>query len=65
MSDLLGSLVWGSQKQTILCVIGVGCYMGKGGVYGSEVRYEQSIRLCRMKFFGECDEMYGLWRKMD
>jgi hypothetical protein len=26
MGDLLGSLVWGSQKRTILCVIRVGCY---------------------------------------
>jgi hypothetical protein len=26
MGDLLGSLVQGSQKRTILCVIGVGCY---------------------------------------
>jgi hypothetical protein len=29
MGDLLGSLVWGSQKQTILCAIGVGCYKGE------------------------------------
>jgi hypothetical protein len=27
MGDLLGSLIQGSQKQTILCVIGVGCYI--------------------------------------
>jgi hypothetical protein len=26
MGDLLGSLIQGSQKRTILCVIGVGCY---------------------------------------
>jgi hypothetical protein len=26
MGDLLGSLIQGSQKRTILCIIGVGCY---------------------------------------
>jgi hypothetical protein len=26
MGDLLGSLVQESQKRTILCIIGVGCY---------------------------------------
>jgi hypothetical protein len=26
MGDFMGSLVWGSHKQTILCVNGVGCY---------------------------------------
>ena len=29
MSDLLGSLVWDSQKWIILCVIRVGCYKNK------------------------------------
>jgi hypothetical protein len=28
MDDLLGSLVWGSKKRTILCVIGVGVTNG-------------------------------------
>jgi hypothetical protein len=27
MGDLLESLIQGSQKRTILCVIGVGCYI--------------------------------------
>jgi hypothetical protein len=37
MGDLLGSLVQGSQKRTILCIIGVGCYTALASIASSLV----------------------------